>query len=325
MLKKDASRIQKHARQNFALETPQPYEEVRPLVIRANAGDWIEVTLHNLFDPKHPVPYFDYPTVPLDMPHKPSMRVSLNPQFLYYDPVCDSGINVGYNNREQTVGVGESKRYLWHADQEYGACLIQSFGDMRNHRYHGLFANRLKKDSRISRIFNSRIHGDPATSLFKAYVGDRVIFRTMMPADKPRNVGFCIHGTQWKAQPHNPASKVVPLQGAISIGNTFQMELQNGTPCPGDYLYRSSNLKWDVESGMWGIFRVLKQGFGCKCRNLCRKAMASSASRSTKTRSKKHRKTLYASFSRFSISSFIISSSSFISPNNCINRSFPNC
>ncbi len=24
-------------------------------------------------------------------------------------------------------------------DREYGACILQSFGDMRNHRYHGLF------------------------------------------------------------------------------------------------------------------------------------------------------------------------------------------
>lgn len=115
----------------------------KPLILRANAGDWIEVTLHNLFDPGRPVPYFDYPSVPLDKKHTPSMRVSLNPQFLYYDPVCDSGINVGYNNREQTVGPGESKKYLWHADQEYGSCIIQSFGDMRNHRYHGLFGTIL--------------------------------------------------------------------------------------------------------------------------------------------------------------------------------------
>lgn len=111
----------------------------KPLILRANAGDWIEVTLHNIFNPDHPIPYFDYPRVPLDKEHKPSSRVSLNPQFLQYDPVCDSGINVGYNNREQTVGIGESKRYLWRADREYGACIIQSFGDMRNHRYHGLF------------------------------------------------------------------------------------------------------------------------------------------------------------------------------------------
>lgn len=74
----------------------------KPLILRANVGDWIEVTLHNLFDPGRPVPYFDYPRVPLDERHTPSMRVSLNPQFLKYDPVKDSGINVGYNDREQT-------------------------------------------------------------------------------------------------------------------------------------------------------------------------------------------------------------------------------
>lgn len=330
----------------------------KPLILRANAGEWIEVTLHNLFE--EPVPYFDYPTVPLDLPHKPSMRVSINPQFLHYDVVCDSGINVGYNNREQTVGPGESKKYLWYADKEYGACLIQSFGDLRNHRYHGLFgaiiieppgakwyqnfslktasheeeavitapgvenfrecvvmiqngirmldkdgelvkttiadageeteepdaedtgekgynyrserfANRLKKDSRIAKIFSSKVHGDPATPVFKAYAGERVIFRTMMPADKPRNVGFTIHGHEWKQQPDDPFSRVIPLQGAVSIGNTFNMELKDGAHCPGDYLYRSGSLKWDVESGMWGIFRVMKQGIGCKCRKLlCR-------------------------------------------------------
>ncbi|MDY5986974.1 MAG: multicopper oxidase domain-containing protein [Lachnoclostridium sp.] len=331
----------------------------KPLILRANAGEWIEVTLHNLFNPAHPIEYFDYPRVPLDYRYQPSMRVSLNPQFLHYDPVCDSGINVGYNNREQTVGVGESKKYLWYADKEYGPCIIQSFGDIRNHRYHGLFgtiiiepagaswyrscslaramyeeeavitapgvesfrecvlmiqngirmldsegelvktiqeddgdaidaedtgekgynyrserfANRLKRSSRISRIFNSRIHGDPATPLFRAYTGERVIFRTMMPADKPRNVELTIHGHKWKEQPSDPFSRVIPLQGGISIGNTFSMELEDGASCPGDYLYRSGSLKWDVESGMWGIFRVMKQGIGCRCRNVCHKIL----------------------------------------------------
>lgn len=329
----------------------------KPLILRANAGEWIEVTLHNLFNPAKPVKYFDYPRVPLDLAHQPSMRVSLNPQYLNYDPVNDSGINVGYNNREQTVGVGESKKYLWYADQEYGCCIIHSFGDMRNHRYHGLFgaiiiepagakwyrnfslsralheeeavitapgvesfrecvlmiqngirmldckgklvktiredegegidaedtgekgynyrserfANRMRRDSQISRIFSSRIHGDPDTPLFKAYSGERVIFRTMMPADKPRNVGFTIHGHEWREQPEDPFSRIIPLQGGISIGNTYNMELLDGASGPGDYLYRSGSLKWDVESGMWGIFRVLRQGIGCKCKNTCHK------------------------------------------------------
>lgn len=291
--------------------------EYKPLIIRANAGDWIEIKLHNLFDEDRPIPYFDYPTVPLEKKHKPSMRVSLNPQFLKYDPVKHSGINVGYNHREQTVAPGESKSYLWKADKEYGACIIQSFGDIRNHRYHGLFgvviieppgavwyknfslkngtyaeqavttapgvetfrenvvfiqngirlldkegnlikttvgepgeevdaedtgkkgynyrserfANRLKKDSRIRKVFSSKIHGDPATPVFKSFAGDRVIFRTVMPADKPRNVGFAIHGHMWKEQRRDPFSRVIPLQGAISIGNVNVCRKVKGCFC----------------------------------------------------------------------------------------------
>lgn len=329
----------------------------KPLILRANAGDWIEVTLHNAWNPNHPIPYFSYPRVPLDKEYTPSMRVSLNPQFLRYNPVCDSGINVGYNEMEQTIGVGESKRYLWHADREYGACIIQSFGDMRNHRYHGLFgaviieppgaewyrnfsrkkdsfaeqavitapgiesfreyvlfiqngirlldaegnlvqtvaqnndepadaedtgekgynyrserfANRLARDSRIWKVFSSKVHGDPATPIWKAYPGDRVIFRTMMPADKPRNTSITIHDHLWREQHQDSFSRIVPLQGGISIGNKFDIELLDGARCPGDYLYRSGSLAWDVESGMWGIFRVMRQSFGRKCKTIYKK------------------------------------------------------
>ena len=28
---------------------------------------------------------------------------------------------------------------------------------------------------------------------------------------------------------------------------------------PGDYMYRSGNIRWDVELGLWGIIRVLKK------------------------------------------------------------------
>lgn len=329
----------------------------KPLILRANAGDWIEVTLHNALNPENPVPYYDYPRVPLDEEHTPSTRVSLNPQFLQYDPVHDSGINVGYNPQEQTVGIGESKRYLWRADREYGACIIQSFGDMRNHRYHGLFgaviveppgakwyrsftkrkdpyaeqavitapgvesfrefvlfiqngirlldsegnliqtaagdegepvdaedtgekgynykserfANRLKEDPRVWKVFSSRIHGDPATPIWKAYSGDRVIFRTMMPADKPRNTSLAIHGHMWREQQEDAFSREIPIQGAVSVGDRFDMELKDGASCPGDYLYRSGSLAWDVESGMWGIFRVMKRSIGCRCSKICQR------------------------------------------------------
>lgn len=331
-----------------------------PLILRANAGDWIEITLYNMFDPKRPIKHFDYPSVPLEYPHEPSCRVSLNPQFLKYDPIYSSGINVGCNKAEQTAAPGEKIRYLWYADKEYGACIINSFGDVRNHRYHGLFGaiiieapqsvwsdgrrivnkhygeqaiiaspgeepfrefvlfaqngirlldkngdliktteqgaeegghgapdhedtgekgynyrserffNRLKRNSKIEKIFSSKEHGDPATPIFKAFEGERIIFRYLMPADKPRNISFALHGHEWKAQPDDPFTRVVSIQGAVSVGGSYKIELKNGASGPGDYLYRSGSLRWDVESGMWGILRIMKRSLKHRCENICR-------------------------------------------------------
>ena len=121
-------------------------------------------------------------------------------------------------------------------------------------------------------MFNSRIHGDPATPLFKAYTGEKVTIRLLMPADKPRNIGFVLHGHQWRLQTDNPISDFISVQGAISVGGAYNIKLDNGASmCPGDYLYRSGSLKWDVESGMWGIFRVMPHSKKCRCRDICKR------------------------------------------------------
>ncbi len=123
----------------------------------------------------------------------------------------------------------------------------------RSERYE----NRLKMHNDLSSVMDSCIHGDPATPLFKAYVGDKVKIRLIMPADKPRNVGFVIHGHSWRQQDTDPLSPIVSTAGAISVGNVFNYTLKNGANClPGDYCYRSGSFRWDVEQGMWGIFRV---------------------------------------------------------------------
>ena len=43
-----------------------------PLILRANAGDWIQVTLHNLFDPKVPIRQNEYPSVPVEQSTPPA-------------------------------------------------------------------------------------------------------------------------------------------------------------------------------------------------------------------------------------------------------------
>ncbi len=83
----------------------------KPLILKARPGEWLEVTLKNL--------------------SVPPVRVSLNPEYLSYDPVSSSGINVGYNRMEQTVPRGGHITYLWHAGKDCQTCRLRSFGDIR--------------------------------------------------------------------------------------------------------------------------------------------------------------------------------------------------
>ena len=73
VLKQDSERIQREARKRFELPVPQPYEEVRPLVIRANVGD----------------------TVRIDFENKLGRQASLHVQGLSYHVLTSDGTDVG--------------------------------------------------------------------------------------------------------------------------------------------------------------------------------------------------------------------------------------
>ena len=47
VLKQDSERIQEKAKALFSMPVPQPCEEVRPLVIRANVGDTVQINFEN--------------------------------------------------------------------------------------------------------------------------------------------------------------------------------------------------------------------------------------------------------------------------------------
>lgn len=48
------------------------------------------------------------------------MTVETTKRYRDFKAAGTKGINVGYNPKEQTVGIGESKRYLWETDRESG-------------------------------------------------------------------------------------------------------------------------------------------------------------------------------------------------------------
>jgi hypothetical protein len=118
-----------------------------PLVLRANVGDCIKVTLTN----KLTTNFLNHKGATDGDPHLPTepslgtkagLRVSLHPQLVSYDIVSGDGATVGFNF-DQTAGPGQSFTYMWYADEvtpgELGAANLLDFGDVRGHRHHGLF------------------------------------------------------------------------------------------------------------------------------------------------------------------------------------------
>ncbi|MGB9180569.1 MAG: hypothetical protein WCB68_15150 [Pyrinomonadaceae bacterium] len=91
---------------------------VEPLILRAAAGDCINVTLRNGISSSAQVLQQSYG---LQAPFgqfqlKPSKVVGLHPQLLSYDATTSNGINVGYNTTNQVAAIsGAPVQYQWYA------------------------------------------------------------------------------------------------------------------------------------------------------------------------------------------------------------------
>jgi len=102
-------------------KTPTPPATPEPLVLRANAGDCIQVTLTNNFDPNNAVfkKTTGYPfnnSYPSTAAFSPSSAAGLTPALLSYDVPTSSGINIGFNATPATVAAGGAPRtYYWYA------------------------------------------------------------------------------------------------------------------------------------------------------------------------------------------------------------------
>lgn len=323
-----------------------------PLILRANVGEYVEVTLTNeLKDIFHHGALHGYPEVPVSAPFPPSKRISLHAQLVNYDVRNSDGATVGFN-LDQTIAPGESIKYIWYIDTDFGSANLSDMADIRNHRHHGAFGiliaesrgskflhPKTRKEGNIghqaiisnpllpefrefslvmhdgvrlldkngnliidpepllikpeeviedfedqgSRGFNYRNErfshhvkdlndvfkafsaaevGKPSTPLFLAYPGDPVTIRFAFPSDKPRAHTFTIHAHQFLRSKKDINSSVASFKGESTVGTNDDFLLFYGagglSQQPGDYMYRSGNIRWDIELGLWGIFRVLK-------------------------------------------------------------------
>ncbi|HEV8579333.1 MAG TPA: hypothetical protein VGX68_09650 [Thermoanaerobaculia bacterium] len=135
-------------------KSPNP----QPLVLRANAGDCIQVAFYNLTDLTTPLAGADSPD-PIPAANcnnqqtctsKTSLNLGLHPQLVTFNATAGSAFNAG-TNPVQTVGPKEYKGYQWYAGNidgsvvppryipiEFGAAnLLPS--DVFNHFQHGTF------------------------------------------------------------------------------------------------------------------------------------------------------------------------------------------
>ncbi len=97
---------------------------VEPLILRANAGDCIQINLTNGIAQNSAVLNTNFslpqPFTGTVNPHLVSSYIGLHPQLLSYDGASSSGLNVGWNREglataDQTIPFGKSKTYTWYA------------------------------------------------------------------------------------------------------------------------------------------------------------------------------------------------------------------
>ncbi|MDQ3915653.1 MAG: hypothetical protein M3323_10050 [Actinomycetota bacterium] len=278
-----------------------------PLVIRANQGDCVRITLTN----------------------NTQKRAGLSFAKVLFDPQGSYGAAIGLNP-DSTVAPGAKYTYVAYADKEVGTTIFLNWGDQSS-QLHGAYGalvvepagstytdpttgnaltsgpvadihsptgnfrefgalfhatdahigrsmmpypqqvdgfsslnyeaapipRRLAQNADPALVFSSDVHGDPPTTLTRAYAGDPVRFRVAVPASQ--NVhAFSIDGHSWPLEPQMTGSEVIYAR-TVTSGETIDARLVGGaggpTGEPGDYLYQDHRFPF-LRAGLWGIMRV---------------------------------------------------------------------
>jgi hypothetical protein len=122
------------------------------------------------------------------------------------------------------------------------------------------FAARLATNPEPAYVLSSQHHGDPATPILRANVGDPVRVRLLQGADRGRAHTFLLAGHGWHYQRNDSKSTIRSAQGMVMPGRSFTFDLVGGAggprSQPGDYLYRDALIPNQVDMGLWGFLRV---------------------------------------------------------------------
>jgi hypothetical protein len=100
-----------------------------PLILRANAGECIALTLQNAMNPAQPVfkltSSIQLATTQPKLTMSTSYEAGITPALLSYDVMRSSGMNIGYNP-VQTAAYKANQTYYWYAGQTH----IDSYGNI---------------------------------------------------------------------------------------------------------------------------------------------------------------------------------------------------
>src|SRR4051794_6294918 len=141
------------------------------------------------------------------------------------------------------------------------------------------FLGRLGRGGDIADVFSSKVFGDPATPVFRAYPNEPVMVRILNSQDLPRVHTFGIFGHSWRYEQNDPNSNVVNGQGGLNTSRAFNAGICAGSNSPlqfkattagapalnptcaadglpGDYLYNDRNFFHMLSGGAWGLIRV---------------------------------------------------------------------
>ncbi len=168
-------------------------KKLEPLILRARAGDCLNITLTNNLPAVLP-DYAGWNLMPPIVNHfnlnqiKPSNEVSLHPQLVDYDVRTSDGANIGINDR-QTVAPGANRQYRWYAGKvtlanngirtaapiEYGMTNLTDYGDIMKHGSHGAIGSLIIEPQNSTWTFpesNSLATADvtAGTNVFREFV-----------------------------------------------------------------------------------------------------------------------------------------------------------
>ncbi len=100
--------------------------------------------------------------------------------------------------------------------------------------------------------FNSRVHGDPDTTIFKTYADDPVWIRLLQGSHEESH-SFQIHALRW-VRFRDQVDSIIRNQQTFGIAEAFTF-INQAPLRPGDYMYKLSGAD-DMWLGCWGLIRA---------------------------------------------------------------------